>query len=484
MKSHGVTAKRCGCLHPETNRPLGKTCPKLTQPDHGSWYFHCSIRNLLGQVERIRRGGYTSEAAARRARDELLALSREEQAGKSWTVTRWLRYWLSTRKRIRPTTKMHYTRDIENFLIPHIGHLILGDLNPRQLNAAFAQIALTRNRAKQPHTACTLQHIHATLRAALTGAYREGLIEDNPAARMELPPRERPQPQPWTEARIAEWKATGERPVVAIWTTAQLANFLDYVRDDTLYPLWWLLAVLGLRRGEAAGLRWADVDLHEGQLSVVRQRTTAGYDVHEGPPKSKASRRELALDTHTMRVLRQHRQRQQERRTRRLGAGMVCHNSGYVFTSPDGLPLHPGYLTQRLRLLVNRAGLPPIRLHDLRHGAATLAHSAGVDIKTIQHQLGHSNIRLTADTYTSVLPPAARQAAEATASYLAAAGNPGAEIKRQIELTRDTDRQEAAEKATPRHEPDTNRVRACRQRKVKQRRTAAPRRTDRTAEPD
>ncbi|MCX4469376.1 site-specific integrase [Micromonospora sp. NBC_01655] len=482
MKSHGVTVKRCGCLHPETNRPLGKACLKLSQPGHGSWYFHCSTRNLLGQVERVRRGGYASEEAARRARDELLALSREEQAGQSWTVTRWLRYWLSTRKRIRPTTKMHYTRDIENFLIPHIGHLILGELNPRQLNAAFAQIALTHNRAGQPQTASTLQHIHATLRAALTGAYREGLIKDNPAERMELPPRERPQPEVWTEARIAEWKATGERPTVAVWTAAQLASFLDYVRDDTLYPLWWLIALLGLRRGEAAGLRWADVDLHEGQLSVVRQRTTAGYDVHEGPPKSAASRRTLALDKHTVRVLRQQRERQQQRRTRRVGAGMVCHDSGYVFTSPDGLPLHPGYLTQRLRLLVNRAGLPPIRLHDLRHGAASLAHSAGVDIKTIQHQLGHASIRLTADTYTTILPPTAHEAAEATASYLIAAAKPGAEIKRQIERTRDTHHGEA--KTPPRHESDSDRMKACRQRKIKQRRKASRSRTYRKAKPN
>ncbi|MFG1780617.1 hypothetical protein ACGFIG_29840 [Micromonospora sp. NPDC049048] len=148
----------------------------------------------------------------------------------------------------------------------------------------------------------------------------------------------------WTDARVAEWKAIGERPVIAVWTAAQLAAFLDFVRDDTLYALWWLIALRGLRRGEAAGLRWADVDLHEGQLSVVRQRTTAGYDVHEGPPKSAASRRLVALDKHTVQVLRQQRQRQQDRRARRVDANKVCHDSGYVFTSPDGLPLHPGYL--------------------------------------------------------------------------------------------------------------------------------------------
>ncbi|MFE9192003.1 tyrosine-type recombinase/integrase [Micromonospora sp. NPDC007208] len=463
--------KRCGCLNPATRRPLGKACGRLPEPDHGSWYFHCSTRNLVGQVERVRRGGFSSAQAARRAREELLALSREEQAGRSWTLARWLRYWLSTRTRIRATTKMHYTRDVETFLIPHLGQLILGDLTGRQLNAAFAQIAVTRNRAGQPQTACTLHHVHTTLRAALNAAVREGLISDNPARRVELPARDRPQALVWTEARVAEWKATGARPTVAVWTAAQLAAFLDYVRDDNLYPLWWLVALRGLRRGEAAGLRWADVDLHEGQLAVVRQRTTAGYDVIEGPPKSAASRRTVALDQHTVQVLRQHRNSQRDRRTRRISAGKVCHDGGYVFTGPDGLPLHPGYLTQRLRLLVDRAGLPPIRLHDLRHGAATLAHAAGADMKSIQDQLGHATIRLTADIYTAVLPATARDAAEATAAYLIAASKPGAAVMMQIERTRDTNRRGPTVTSEPQH-----RSTASRERMRDERRTRVTRR--------
>ncbi|MFD6771171.1 tyrosine-type recombinase/integrase [Micromonospora chalcea] len=430
MKSHGAIVKRCGCLDPATSRTRGKSCPRLPERDHGSWYFHCSTRDLLGQAERVRRGGYASEAVARRARDEFLVLSRERQAGLSWTVDRWLRYWLSTRTRIRPTTKMHYTRDVERFLIPHIGHLVLGELTSRQLNAAFTQIAATRNRSGQPQTPCTLQHVHTTLRTALNAAVWEGLLVDNPARRVELPARERPLAQLWTEVRVAEWEATGQRPSVAVWTPAQLAAFLDYVRDDNLFALWWLIALRGLRRGEAAGLRWTEIDLHARQLAVVRQRTTAGYDVHEGPPKSATSRRTIALDRHTVRILRRHAERQRQQRAARTGAGKVCHDSSYVFTSPDGLPIHPGYLTQRLRLLVDRAGLPPIRLHDLRHGAATLAHTAGADLKTIQHQLGHATIRITADTYTTSLPATQHKAAEATARLVLNAGKPGAEIRR------------------------------------------------------
>jgi len=103
------------------------------------------------------------------------------------------------------------------------------------------------------------------------------------------------------------------------------------------------------------------------------------------------------------------------------------HESGYVFTTDDGTPLHPDWITRRFRRLVVTSGLPPVRLHDLRHGAATLAHAAGADLKTVQEQLGHTSIVLTADTYTSVLLDLHFTVAEATARLVlkAAARNPG-----------------------------------------------------------
>ena len=119
-----------------------------------------------------------------------------------------------------------------------------------------------------------------------------------------------------------------------------------------------------------------------------------------------------------MQVLRLHRRRQQRQRERRDNAAKPCLPSGYVFTRPDGAPFHPLYFTQRFRLLLDRAGLPPVRLHDLRHGTASLAHAAGADLRTIQDLLGHANVTLTADVYTNVLPAAQRKEAEATARLI------------------------------------------------------------------
>ncbi len=259
---------------------------------------------------------------------------------------------------------------------------------------------------------------HAFSRVSSHTTARGPLIPHNPARRVELPTRTRARAVVWTAARVAQWQATGTRPGMAIWTPAQLAAFLKAVRGDRLLALWWLIALRGLRRGEAGALQWTDLDLQAREADVCRARTSAGYRVHEGPPKTAAGIRTIALDKRTVAVLRRHGRRRRAERAAAQAAGRPWRDTGYVFTRPDGTPLHPDYVTQRFRILVARAGLPPIRLHDLRHGAATLAHAAGADLKTVQDQLGHASIAITADLYTNILPATQHQAAEATARLL------------------------------------------------------------------
>ncbi|GIJ52330.1 hypothetical protein Val02_92160 [Virgisporangium aliadipatigenens] len=190
-------------------------------------------------------------------------------------------------------------------------------------------------------------------------------------------------------------------------------------REDHTAHTWTLAQWLPYcAAGRRAGLRWSEVDLDHGELAIVRQRTSAGPGIVEGPPKSAASRGTVALDRQTVAVLRAHQRRQQARPEAWVAAGKVWHDTGYVFTGPDGSPLHPAYLTHRFTELVIASGLPPVRLHDLRHGAAALALTAGVDLKVIQDQVGHATIVTTADTYTSVLPVTPRRAAEATAKVV------------------------------------------------------------------
>jgi site-specific recombinase XerC len=207
-------------------------------------------------------------------------------------------------------------------------------------------------------SAGTVTRIHATLRAALNAALRRGLIAWNPAREAEPPRRCRPR--------------------AAVWT------------DDLL---------------------------NRGLCFISHQIQRRGQEILQGPPKTPTSVRAVALDRTTVKALKAHRRRQE---TECRAAGVVP--SGFVFTRLDGQPFAPEYLYRRFVKLVAKYGLPPIRLHDLRHGAASLALQAGVDLKVVSDQLGHPSIVITADTYISVLPVLAMNAAEATARLVVEAG--------------------------------------------------------------
>ena len=257
----------------------------------------------------------------------------------------------------------------------------------------------------------TIARIYATLRAALNVAVRQGLIEHNPARLVEQARARRPHAVVWTEARINQYLLDGQRPPVAVWTAAQTAHFLHAIREHRLYVAYHLIALRGRRHGEAAGLRWCNVDLDGQALTVRQQIQRVGGHLAQCPTKTESFCRTITA------VLRRHHARQLAE-----AATYGTTPSGYVFTNQRGAPLNPDRLTRLLCELTALAGLPPVLLHDLRHGAASLALQAGADLKVVQDQLGHSSIVITADTYVSVLPDVARQAAEDTATLILQAG--------------------------------------------------------------
>jgi integrase len=206
-----------------------------------------------------------------------------------------------------------------------------------------------------------------------------------------------------------------------VWTPAQTMVFLAAAARHRLYAMWRLIASRGLRRGEGCGLRRTDTDLRGAVTTIRWQITQLGWDTAQGAPKSDAGERQVALDADTVACIRAHRQRQQEEKE---AAGDAWTDSGFEFTSPDGTLLHPAVVTDMFEQLAYLAGLPPIRLHDLRHGAATLLLAAGHDMKVVQATLGLSSITIAADTYTSVLPQLARQSAEDVAALIRPAQAP------------------------------------------------------------
>jgi len=306
------------------------------------------------------------------------------------------------------TTWQSYHSHVREYLSPGVGQIPLTELTTGQIQALFDALSIRLNRYAKPLTPATLQRVRATLRRALNVAVREGLIRANPALGLVLPSSRRARPIVWSKTRVEAWRQTGWRPTVAVWTPKQLGEFLDGVDDDPLYALWHLAALTGLRRGELIGLRWIDVDLEDRELTVARQRVAVLGKAEVSEPKTEAGCRTAALDDGTSGVLAEH-----------MHSTWTSPDAdGYVFCWPNGRPLRPDWLTHRLAELVTELELPPVRLHDLRHGAATLALAAGADIRVVQEMLGHTNYAFTADTYTSVLSRQSREAVEATASIV------------------------------------------------------------------
>jgi integrase len=196
---------------------------------------------------------------------------------------------------------------------------------------------------------------------------------------------------------------------MCVWTAEQLHAFLKHVAEDRLFALWRLAATTGLRRGELIGLRWTDIDLSTAQLLIARQRVKGGGQVSVGAPKSRRKgRRTIKLDPMTTAALREHRRAQV---AERMALGAAYHDEGFVFCHLDGTPFHPDGITQRFQRHVRQAGLPHIRLHDLRHSYATLSLRAGVAVKVVSERLGHAKPSITSDIYQHAIPELQEDAA-------------------------------------------------------------------------
>jgi integrase len=306
------------------------------------------------------------------------------------TVGEFLDGWVAGRRRIRETTRAAHRGCINTYLRPHLGDVPLDALSKTHIDDMVSAII-----ASGRLSPASLYQVFAVLRAALNTAFKQRLIAFNPCVQVELPEIPRT-----------------ERPV---WTPAQALAFLDNARDDRHVVAYRIVLLAGLRRGEVAALRWADVDWDAGSIRVERGLVYLHGELTEQPTKTGRTR-VVALDAETMEALWRHRKAQA---AERLAAATAYRDGDWIFARADGTPTHPKTLGWRFQVLAREAGLPVIHLHDGRHTSATFDLLAGVDVKIVSKRLGHARTAITQDTYQHVLDGLQEQAAERRAALLA-----------------------------------------------------------------
>jgi integrase len=401
----GSIYRRCTlCGH----RVERKRCPGCGS-DSFTWAFTVDVGTRPdGRRRQRRRMGFESKRDAERALRELLhKIDTERFVDRtSLTLADYLRdEWLPAvcPPNLRESTWQSYQGELGRHVIPHLGGVKLQKLNAVHLNRLYAQLlADGRTDGKGGLSPRTVRYIHTVIRKALSDAVRWGRIERN-VADLADPPRR--------NGHEADRH-------MRTWSRAQLRKFLEHVRDERLYAAWHLAAMTGMRRGEVLGLRWTDVDLKRGRLAVRQTYVSIDGVAQFSEPKTPRSRRTIDLDAETVTRLRTW---QTAQAAEREAWGPAWHEHGLAFTNEDGTPLEPDGFSKRFVRYAKQAGLPPIRLHDLRHTHASMLLAAGVNPKVASERLGHHSTAFTLDVYSHVVPGMQADAAALIAGQLRAA---------------------------------------------------------------
>ena len=341
----------------------------------------------------------------------------ERMTLKSYLEDRWLP---SLSIGLRETTRASYRLHVRAYIVPRLGGKRLDQVDGSDLAAFYGHLRTAGGRNGRALAEATVARVHATVSRAFRDAVEQHLIAVNPAR--SVPTMQRP-----------KQRRPGDS-TLRYWTAEQLRDFLEGIREHRLYPLYRVAAYTGMRRGELCGLRWQDVDLNGGSLSVRQTRTSAadpdggkGTRIIVGEPKSGKGRR-IDLDPGTVGVLRSWRRLQAEDRMALAGA---WPDHGLVFTREDGAPPHPDTVSGTFDAMVKASGLPRITVHALRHTHATILLALGEPVKAVSERLGHSDVTTTLNYYAHVIPGLQ---AQAVSRFALAVGDEG----RAVDLLGDT----------------------------------------------
>jgi len=449
----GTVYRQCWCRDEATGRKLHGKCPLLGRKGHGNWYARYEAPKAPG--ERRRQPLLGPFGTKKQAEEELAdALARIGGGGaapdRSVRLGAYLDGYLAGKVNLKART---LATDAEAFALywkPALGHMRLTDVRARhvaevigemmrigQVSGARSEmlrrmLGARAGKPPRPLSPARVARMFAPFRAACNKAVPQ-MIAVSPCEGVELPRAPKVRPLAWTPAREeafrialgrrqlaagpnpttverqASWASAELRPCPAmVWLPEHTGQFLDAISGERLFALFCLAAFCGLRRDEVIGLGWSDADLDQ-RTATVRE-TRSG-----GDPKSESGVRVVPLPPPVVAALRAWRKTQL---AERLAWGEAWADTGRVFTREDGTPVPGQWVSVRFETLAYRAGLPPVRFHDLRHGAASVWKAAGLDTKFISAFLGHSRTSFTDATYVLVFPDVAAAAMDQAAALI------------------------------------------------------------------
>jgi integrase len=358
----------------------------ISKRKDGRWEGRYSVETPLGTKRRTVYGKTRREVVKKMAgapREESLRMDPKV------TLKDYLKRWLedSVKDSVRPTTYHRYESIVRLHVDPILGGTRLLKLTPAKIQALY------RERLDSGCSPRTVRYLHVTLHKALDQALKWQLVPANVTEAVTAP-------------RVTREEITPLSP-------AQVKVFLRAVEGERLEPMFVLAVTTGMRQGELLGLKWEDVDLDEGVVRVRRTLSRDGRKIIFSPPKTAKGKRTIGLTGPSVECLRRHRALQEAERP------SWSEDLGLVFPNAEGRPRSSrGYLTEALRDVLKKNGLPEIRFHDLRHTCATLLLSKNVHAKLVQEMLGHATISITLDTYSHVLPSMRSEAVSAMEDLL------------------------------------------------------------------